>query len=335
MPTTPVEVDVSAAVPFPGRAVVRGWVRAPDRPPPPGSPVIVVCCLAGGTCSTRYFDLEVEGLADYSMAGHLAGHGFVTITLDHLGIGESSRVDDVFLLTPPVVSAANDLAHREVLAALADGTLPLEGWSGPVTPIVIGLGHSMGGMLATVQQARHGTFDAVVVLGHGGDGLPEVLTPDEAAVTGDLDEIVGSIEALARQRFSRPSGERRGLVPGSFLAADVPDAVRTAFVNQQTSLLFSCGLTSMIPGATDFEKGSITAPLFLGFGEYDLTTDFTGSVAHYRSARDITLFVVPGSAHCHNQAGNRVLLWDRIASWANALTATEVVATARVPQESR
>jgi pimeloyl-ACP methyl ester carboxylesterase len=335
VPTTPVEVDVSAAVPFPGHSVVRGWVHAPDRPPPPGSPVVVACCLAGGTCSTRYFDLEVEGLAGYSMAAHLARHGFVTIALDHLGIGESDRVDDVFRLTPPIVSAANDLAHREVLATLARGTLPLDGWSDQISPIVIGLGHSMGGMLATVQQARHRTFDAVVVLGHGGDGLPEVLTPDEAAVTGDLDDIVGSIEALARQRFARPSSERRGLVPGSFLAADVPDAVRTAFVNQQTSLLFSCGLTSMIPGATDVEKAAITVPLFLGFGEYDLTTDFAGSVAHYRSARDITLFVVPGSAHCHNQAGNRALLWDRIASWANALTATDAAATARVPQESR
>jgi len=30
----------------------------------------------------------------------------------------------------------------------------------------------------------------------------------------------------------------------------------------------------------------------------------------------VTLVVLPGSAHCHNFAGTREVLWDRLANWA-------------------
>ena len=107
--------------------------------------------------------------------------------------------------------------------------------------------------------------------------------------------------------------------PGSFMARDVPRAVRAAFGAQQTELLYSCGLTSMLPHATDGEKADITVPVFVGFGEFDLTRDFFGSAARYTSTRDLTLFVLPGSAHCHNLACLRTVLWDRLAHWSSGL----------------
>ena len=95
--------------------------------------------------------------------------------------------------------------------------------------------------------------------------------------------------------------------------------MRAAFVAQQTDLIFSCGLTSMLPFATDRDKAAITVPVFLGFGEHDLTQDFAGSVGRYGSSNDITLYVLPGSAHCHNQSALRTDLWDRLAHWARGL----------------
>jgi len=309
VPRTPIEVDVSAVVPFAGRHCVRGWVFAPDDAPEPGSTVRVACCLAGGTCSTDYFDLHVDGLADYSMAEHLASCCVVSIALDHLGVGRSDRVDDVFLITPQLVSTVNDFAHRAVLEQLRDGPC------GDVL-LVVGVGHSMGGMLATVQQARHETFDGIVVLGHGGDGLPGVLSDDEQAITGTLDEATPAIVAAARSRFAQPPpAERRGLVPRSFLADDVPDAVRRAFTEQQTSLLYTCGLTSMIPNVTDGDKARITVPVLVAFGDHDLTDAYERSAARYRASGDVELYVLAGSAHCHNQASTRTRLWDRILDW--------------------
>ncbi len=314
----PIAVDVSSAVPFDGEYVLRGFVSAGHDTALRREPPVVFCCLPGGSCTTDYFDLAVDGLDGYSMADHLTAQGLVVMAVDHLGVGASSTVEDICSVTPAIAAAANHHAFSQVLDQLRAGSI-LPGLEAR-PPVVIGMGHSMGGMLTMVQQANHQTYDAVVNLGHGGDGLPKVLTDDERAVIGDPAAFDASIVELSRARHAR---RRRpppaGAVPGCFHADDVPDAVRRAFEAQQSRLLQACGLTSMIPGSTDREKGRIEAPVYLAFGDYDLTTRPHTSVAAYRSSRDVTLFVVPGAGHCHNQSGNRILLWDRIAAWARRI----------------
>ena len=307
---TALEIDISAATPFPGEHAVRGWLAAPDEDPRPGETVVVLCCLAGGGCSTEYWDLRVPRCEHYSMAEHLSARGFVTVALDHLGVGLSDRVDDVFIVTPQVAGAVNHLGLSAVLDVMRKGP-----WRDSQL-VLVGVGHSMGGMLAGVQQSRHATFDGLVVLGHGGDGLPGVLDEHEAAIRGALDDVMPQIVEAARRRFPDPIPVRSGrLVPNSFLAADVPAAVRRAFAEQQTSLLFTCGLVSMIPGSTDLDKARITVPVFLAFGDHDLTDAYESSLARYTGAPETSLFVLRGSAHCHNQASTRVELWDRFAAW--------------------
>jgi pimeloyl-ACP methyl ester carboxylesterase len=283
-------------------ARLGGWVLEP-----PGPPLAVLACLVGGTCTTAYFDLPIPG---YSMAEHLAARGFVVVAFDHLGLGASERVDDLYRVTPTVAAAAQAEAIGEVLASYAD--VP-----------AIGVGHSMGGMLLTVLQHDRVLFDAVAVLGHGGDGLPEVLSDDEASLRVDrpYPEVEHDIEALARVRFADDSPvPRKRPAKGPFLLPDVPDAVRDAFVAQQVSNLFSCGLTSMIPGATDTHKAGIDVPVFLAFGDHDLTDDYEGARAKYTGAPGTELFVLPGSGHCHNQANTRVQLWDQLANWARSVS---------------
>jgi hypothetical protein len=73
----------------------------------------------------------------------------------------------------------------------------------------------------------------------------------------------------------------------------------------------------MIPSSTDREKAVIDVPVFLGFGEHDLTDRYHHAVAAYHGSHDVTLFVTAGVGHCHNQAANRVVLWDRLAAWAS------------------
>ncbi len=317
--TTAVSVDVSECVPFPGTFTLNGWIRAPLARPP--APPILLCCLAGGGCSTGYFDLRVEGYSDYSMADYLAARGFIVAAFDHLGVGGSSPVDDIFLVTPRLASAVNDYAHRIVTQGLVSGTLVPR--LPPLPDLVpIGVGHSMGGMLLGVQQARHATFAAVAILGHG-VGLPTVLTEVELSHVRDGKVTEEMVVTLARARFAvaqAPTASRPP--PGSFLPAELPEPVRAAFMAQQSELLFSCGLTSMLPGSTDQEKAAITAPVFLGFGEDDLTQDFMGCVALYTAANDISLFVLPGAAHCHNQSALRTTLWDRLAHWARGYGST-------------
>jgi pimeloyl-ACP methyl ester carboxylesterase len=280
---------------------------------PEGPPRAALVCLAGGTCTTAYFDLRVPGLPGYSMAEHLADRGFAVFAFDHLGLGASDEVDDLYGVTPTVAAAAQADAIGKALARF------------PGIP-AIGVGHSMGGMLLTVLQHDHALFDGIAVLGHGGDGLPEVLSDDEAGLRVDRPyrEIELDIEALARVRFADDSPvPRKRPTKGPFLLPDVPDAVRDAFIAQQVSNLFACGLTSMIPGATDAHKAGVDVPVFLAFGDHDLTDDYEGARAKYTSAPAIELFLLPGSGHCHNQANTRVQLWDQLDGWA-AKVATDV-----------
>jgi pimeloyl-ACP methyl ester carboxylesterase len=306
-----VEVDVSAAVRLPGRHVVRGSLIAPATVTEP----FVWCCLPGGRCTTGYFDLVVDGDdTSYSMAAFLADAGCVVLAVDHLGTGRSSRADDEFLLTPEVVAAANHAAFTALLDRLAAGRLAPElSPAGPLAPI--GLGHSMGGMLAMVEQARHATFGGVVNLGSGGDGLPQYLR-DPGWATADLAAVRASLADLARVQFgSAPAAGRPAM---AFHARDVPAAVREAFARQTTNLIPACALASLLPSGTDPERAAVTVPVFLGFGEHELCPDVHGTVRRYRSATDITLMVLAGSGHCHNQAGQRRQLWERLLAWARS-----------------
>jgi pimeloyl-ACP methyl ester carboxylesterase len=312
-----VEVDVSDVVPMPGHHVVRGVVLAPSNSTPAGSPPLVWCCLPGGNCTSRYFDLHVDGDdTSYSMAARLADAGGVVLALDHLGTGASSPVDDSFLVTPEVLATANHAAFTTLLARLREGTL-VPGVEPVAAPIPIGLGHSMGAMITIIGQARHGTYAAVANLGGGGGGLPQYLH-DPGWVTWDRPRLRASLVELARQQFNgtrtAPDRDR----PGIFHADDVPAPVLDAFRAQLTASLPSCSLASILPAFSDPERGEISVPVFLGFGEDDLSQVPHEAVRSFHSSSDITLFVLDGSGHCHNQAGNRRQLWDRMVEWAHS-----------------
>jgi len=156
----------------------------------------------------------------------------------------------------------------------------------------------------------------VVNLGSGGDGLPEYLR-DPAWATMEVGAVRASLVDLARVQSDGPRvvGGR----PVIFHADDVPADVQAAFRGQATKLLPTCGLITLIPGGTDLERGALTVPLFLGFGEHDLSNDVRDTVRRYGSCDDITLVVLAGSGHCHNQAGNRSQLWARLLAWARTV----------------
>ena len=311
-----VEVDVAAVTGASGPQRMRGWATGPYDLGP--GPVPVLYCQAGGGCSTGYFDLQVPGLPGYSMAEAIARTGAVVVAVDHLGLG-TSDAHDLFAVTPTRLAACHDLVAREVLDRLTHGTLTDD--IGPVgDPFLVGVGHSMGAMLTVVQQGRHHTFRALVLLGHG-IGLPEVLTPDELAVAGpDLVSVEDEIVRLATLRFGPDSPvESRKPARGHFFAPDVPDAVRAAFGAQAVPTLPVGGLTSMIPHATDHEKAAIDVPVFLAFGDDDLVDDYLGTAAAFTACHDLALYVLADSGHCQNLAAGRHELWRRMTAWVDAV----------------
>ncbi len=261
---------------------------------------IVCCCVPGGGMSRGYFDIQAPRAAgNFSMVRHLVDRGFVVVTLDHPGVGESDVPDDGYTLTPDVVADVNAHAFDQVLAEWPDA-------------FRIGVGHSAGALVTVVQQARHGTYDALGLFGFGRGGHEQfALTPEER-------EQAGGIVELTRTRFGDPLPGRGSTTTSPFLLGgmEVPSEALEALGAVKTRLLGVVGLTSMIPGSVDAEMAAVDVPVFLALGEHDIAGDPHAIPACFTGCRDFTLFVLPGTGHNHNVAPGRELLWDRFVVWA-------------------
>ena len=205
-----VEFDVSSVAPL-GASLEVGDLFLPSGDGAGDGarrPTTLVVCVPGGGMTRRYFDLPEDLPGRWSMARHLVDdHGLAVLTLDHLGVGESPPPDDPYTLTPRVVAAVNAHVVADAVAGLRSGRL-VDGLGSLELDRVVGLGHSMGGMLTVHQQARHHSYDAVVLLGFGGAGLPEHLDEDEAAYAGRPDEL-----ELALPHWWRPGSAPRWCSP--------------------------------------------------------------------------------------------------------------------------
>jgi len=294
-----IEVDVVGVAPAGASTVVVDLVL-PDDPP-----VAVACCFPGGGMSRRYWDLWSPELPGYSMARFLAGAGVAVMAVDHLGIGESSRPFDAYTLTPAVLADVNARVCSVVAAPLG---VPM-----------IGVAHSMGGLLAVHQQARYRSFAALALLGFSGSGLPGVLTESEMAFAGRPVELAAALPGLVEARFGSPLPVSM-TASSDFLIAGVSVApARALLAGAATALLALAGLTAMIPGVSAAELRALEVPVFVGLGERDIAGPACDLPAQLPGCRDITLYVLAGSGHNHVIADNRAELWARLAAWARSV----------------
>jgi pimeloyl-ACP methyl ester carboxylesterase len=280
-----------------------------------GETPIVVVCLPGGGMSRRYFDLDLPG---YSMAEHLARRGVVVAALDHPAVGGSDRPDDGWTLTPAAVADLDAAACRLLLDALRNGAF--DPALAPLTGLVaVGVGHSMGGLLAAHVQARHRAFDALALLGADGGGLVPVLVPEELELAGRPDEARGRLAALVAARFGSPLGPGATSTSAFLVAVPVPDEALVAIGRAASTQLNLCGLASMLPGFSAPELGAIDVPVFVGVGDRDITGPINEVAAQLPRCGDLTLFTCPSSGHNHVIAPTRAVLWDRLGAWLDGL----------------
>jgi pimeloyl-ACP methyl ester carboxylesterase len=273
----------------------------------------VLYCLPGGGMSREYFDLTAAG---YSMAGHLAAQGFTSVLIDHPGVGESPVPDDPWALTPRRVAELDAAAVAEIHARF--GGIP------------IGVGHSMGAMLTVTLQAHHRLYAGVGLLGfaqireYGATDLAAHLTPAERLVLDDPDAVAEQLVALAQQRFKwalpRGTTARSPFLLGGMA---VPEAALAAIDRSASNLIAVCGLGAMLKCARP-EMAELEVPVFVGFGEHDITGDARDTSNALPRCPDITLYELAGAGHNHNVAPNRQLLWDRLGQWALAVAGPEL-----------
>ncbi len=267
----------------------------------------VLVCMPGGSYNRRYFDLHVPGLDGYSFAEALQRHGFTVVAFDHLGTGNSS-----------VLRRDIDLYDQAAAMAAAVRALPqVIEHDGPF----VGVGHSMGGQVAVLQQASERSFAALAVLGTttqwvGPLGLSTEMI-DTARTEEGRDAFVQQLLEAMPDPFLAPD---RSDMASWFHLDDVPRDV-VAEDNRLTLTVVPrrCAAEGSAPFILHEPASHIEIPVFLAYGSVDVSPDPAREVSAFSASRDITLMRLAHSGHCHNMASTRSVLWDRIASWITAL----------------
>lgn len=295
------DLDVTASLPFVSSATtLRATVW------PVAQPRAVLVCWPGGSYSRAYWDFHVDGRDGYSFAQHLVARGFTVVAVDPLGVGESSRPQDVDLVTLETMTDAATDAVRQLRERLAPEGVP-----------VIGIGHSLGGCLSLVEQARHGSYDAVANLGFT-HGAKPIHAPDS---TGPSPEARAIAVEHAKAFFGDDWDAGYARAPREPNHAwlhdpDVPADVIAADDRQASAWPRQSYVGALLAGHSASYAADVSSPVFVAFGEHDVPERPHDDIGYYGASGDVTLMVLPASAHCHNFAGTRALLWDRLADWA-------------------
>jgi len=279
------------------------WYEHPAAVDEIAGPAAVLVCLPGGTYDHAYWDLDVPG-EEYSFARWMAERGYVVVAFDSLGTGASTHPEHEtgFAEQACATAAAVEVIRDEV----PDGT-----------PI-IAVGHSMGGYHAIVQQAAAQSYDALVVLGTTLGVVDIIPLPDELieAASQGPEARAAIIDAVV-QSFAEPyaPGDRTDL-RDAFHLPDVPEFVLTADVEQTTTVVPRLAAAqSTVPWFAIEAANSVAVPVFLSYGEVDVSRDPHEEPKYFGNSDDVTLFVLRGSAHCHNMATTRHEQWERIEQW--------------------
>jgi pimeloyl-ACP methyl ester carboxylesterase len=281
-------------------------------------PTISFFCLPGGSINRHYYALDAGGDDSFSFAAAMAAQGAVTIAVDHLGIGDSSRPRDGFKLTPDRLARANAYAAEGVLNRLRNGSL-VEGLPPIPNLVSIGVGHSMGGKLTILQQALGSQHDGLVIMGCANGGLMSHLPEAAHYLAGKPETVKADIETVARSIYPDPYFLAQPSPEGSriFAGATAEKAGVKALKGARDVLLVVGGLQSMIPGAITPAFDSIDVPIFLGLGDLDIAGPPHQIPASFPNSRDVTLTVLPETGHCHFIFPSRTELFARIGEWAS------------------
>jgi len=306
-------IEVGALLPGEGTLSIAADVFLPARP---AAAPAALFCLPGGAMNRHYFDLQ--GAGGFSFAAALTACGFIVVTLDHLGVGDSSRPRAGFALTPDLLADANARAVSALTAELRSGAL---GEAAPAALPTIGVGHSMGAMLTVMQQARHASHAALVVLGFSSRGLAAALSPEELRYADDPAGARANLVRLAQLRGGDPypevprSAQGRELFAGDTADRRGVDALQRA----RDRLLLTAGEFSMIPGSCVPECAAIEVPVLLALGDRDMAGPPEAIPASYPRSPGVTLLVLPGTGHAHFLFPARAQLFERVASWCRAV----------------
>ena len=343
-------IDVTDAVGLGEPAHVTASVILPDPARLPANPFV---CFArpGASYSRGYYTCDLPGPGEGAQAAWHAERGWIFAALDTIGCGDASRHDPERLGFAAVAAAAV-AAEQEILLRLANGVLA-PGYPPVLQPVLVGIGQSMGGSLVVYQQAHHGCYDGIAVLGYsavhshpstppGGQPIVVAWYPRGADEDGALEPL--NAAALGTATEQGPQAAAWHALAWGFHYDDVPqDVVEQDLLHYEAvahageaaapfkpepwmsdATPPAAARLTLTPGAIATEAAAVTVPVLSAMGVRDLVVDPLGEPRAFRSARSVDLFICPRLGHMHNFGGTRALFWQRIHSfgeWCAAVKA--------------
>ena len=270
----------------------------------------------------RFFDLVPDdGGNDLSFAAQMLARGFVVVLVDLPGVGDSSRPQDLFSLTPALLVQAIGRSVAAVVGGLRGGTLNSGLPALPGLPVV-GVGHSMGAMLTVMLQAEFRPCRAIALLGFSTAGLPQFVHAEALSLArADLPAARRQLVPLARAQFGLAPSTRRGAGQAGDLFASANAELRAvlALKAAMAPLLPVPAMLAMLPGNIARECAAIDVPVFIGVGEFDMTGPAQAIPAAFAGSREVSLHVLENAGHSHFLFAARAQLFDQLAAWAAAL----------------
>jgi pimeloyl-ACP methyl ester carboxylesterase len=282
-------------------------------------PAIALICLPGGSVNRHFFDLmppaddPMPDDASFSFARQMTARGFIVALVDHLGIGDSARPQDGFALSTEILAQA--AAH-----VLADIKARIQAHYGAAAQglCTVGVGHSMGGTITTLQQAQYHSHRALALLGFSTRGLPEYLPPQLKALANDPSQLRAQLPMIARAMFKEAytqlerTPQSRGIFAGD--RAD-PRGIAAFKAAGTAPNLPLPGCQSMLPGNVAPEAAAIDVPVFLGVGERDIVGPPADVPAAFSGSPRVELLVMPETGHSHFLFQTRLALFEVLAVW--------------------
>jgi alpha-beta hydrolase superfamily lysophospholipase len=174
--------------------------------------------------------------------------------------------------------------------------------------VTVGGGHSIGGMVTVTQQARHGTYEAIMILGYSAVGPDRDYRDADLPATPIQSHVAAGYVTV--DRCALRSMFHHGSVPAAVLRID-----DELLVPAPLGLLDQ----ARTPGIISTDAAEVNVPVLTCFGDGDAVVAAHAEPAMYPRSNDVALLVLTRSGHCHNFAEGRELLWNRMHAWIQSL----------------
>jgi pimeloyl-ACP methyl ester carboxylesterase len=279
-------LDVTSAAGLGEPIHIAATLHLPDDMP--SGRLHLIFALHGGGYSRIYWHPPFAD-ESYSFARWFTAQGKAVLTIDMLGMGESSKPKPESRLSSQIIAAAHGDALRQIVATLGQ---PLS---------VTGIGHSMGGMMIIAQAAAYPAFDRVGVFGWA----------NEPMILGDTD--VATLQAgLIPSGYLRTAREPMRTL---FYWPDVPKSLIDADEAHASATPVTLGRDALTPGIVHQASASIRVPVLVVQSVIDTSPAPDKELAYFSSSPSVELHRLEDAAHCQNFAGTRVKHWAELNDW--------------------